>query len=459
MRRARLAEIDLPDFGLPTTEPTLGRAIHDARLSRLRSRMAEARYDAVVIYGDREHMANICWLTGYDPRFEEAICVVTPNRAPVLLVGNEGMAYVQAAAAGIEPVLWQPLSLMSQPRDRYRPLAGLLRDAGLRDDMSIGVAGWKGFETEDGVFDPQWFETPNYLVEELRDFGMVENAALLFMHPEHGLRAINEIDELARFEYAATLTSSALLRAIRAARPGMSEHDIVRAMGLNGLPWSMHLIACSGLRARFGLASPSSRIVERGDAIAIAHGLVGALNCRAGFLAAGVQDLPAHISDYVEKLVAPYFEAAAAWYETLTIGITGGALYDAVMSRIGDSFFGIGLNPGHLIHYDEWLHSPVRKGSRMRLASGMALQCDIIPATGTDYFSSNIEDGVALLDAEGRSRFAARYPEAWARIEARRAFMRDALGINLHPEVLPFSSMPAWLPPFWLSPHRAMTLT
>lgn len=41
-------------------------------------------------------------------------------------------------------------------------------------------------------------------------------------------------------------------------------------------------------------------------------------------------------------------------------------------------------------------------------------------------------------------------------IERRRAFMRNALGINLKPEVLPFSNVPAYLPPFWLSPQRAM---
>jgi hypothetical protein len=34
--------------------------------------------------------------------------------------------------------------------------------------------------------------------------------------------------------------------------------------------------------------------------------------------------------------------------------------------------------------------------------------------------------------------------------------MKDALGIRLKPEVLPFSNIPAYLPPFWLSPRRAM---
>jgi hypothetical protein len=88
----------------------------------------------------------------------------------------------------------------------------------------------------------------------------------------------------------------------------------------------------------------------------------------------------------------------------------------------------------------------------------MAFQVDIIPATGTDYFTTNIEDGVALADAALRAAFAAGYPNAWARIQERRRFMKDALGIDLHPDVLPFSNMPAYLPPFLLRPDRAMTV-
>jgi hypothetical protein len=45
------------------------------------------------------------------------------------------------------------------------------------------------------------------------------------------------------------------------------------------------------------------------------------------------------------------------------------------------------------------------------------------------------------------------------RIQARRRFMADSLGIDLHPDVLPFSNMPAVLPPFLLRPDRAMTLS
>jgi hypothetical protein len=88
----------------------------------------------------------------------------------------------------------------------------------------------------------------------------------------------------------------------------------------------------------------------------------------------------------------------------------------------------------------------------------MALQVDVIPATGTPYFTTNIEDGVALADGALRGRLAEQFPDAWRRIQARRDFMARALGIELHPDVLPFSNIPAWLPPFLLGTERAMVV-
>ena len=94
--------------------------------------------------------------------------------------------------------------------------------------------------------------------------------------------------------------------------------------------------------------------------------------------------------------------------------------------------------------------------STIELRSGSALQCDIIPATGTPYFTTNVEDGLALADETLRATFAATYPDAWGRIEWRRRFMIDTLGIELHPDVLPLSNLAGHLPPFLLRPDRAM---
>jgi hypothetical protein len=147
-----------------------------------------------------------------------------------------------------------------------------------------------------------------------------------------------------------------------------------------------------------------------------------------------------------------------AWYEALHVGQHGGALHDIVARRLGDPFFGIFLNPGHQIGLDEWVNSPFSPGSTVELRSGMAFQVDVIPATGTPYFTTNIEDGIALADEALRGELARRFPAAWARIEARRSFMANALGIHLHPDVLPFSNIPALLPPFVLRSELAMIM-
>ena len=214
----------------------------------------------------------------------------------------------------------------------------------------------------------------------------------------------------------------------------------------------------SGPRASLGLLSPGDRRIERGDQFTVAFGIWGGLNCRAGFVVEDASELPGSIGDYIEKLVGPYFEAVAEWYGALRIGQTGGTLQAIIDRHLGDPFFGIFLNPGHQIHLDEWVNSPIAPGSNIELRSGMALQVDIIPATGTEYFTTNIEDGIALADGALRKSFAARYPAAWHRIEERRRFMSDELGIELHPDVLPFSNIPAYLAPFLLSPGQAMTM-
>ena len=458
MRQPHYTEVSLPEFGFSGPEPMLSPALYLQRHAELLRRMADHKLDAMVIYGDREHVANVSWATGYDPRFEEALYIVLPNRTPTLLAGNEGYPYAELAQGHFERVLWQQLSLMGQPRDKDKGLADLLKQAGLKSGMKIGLAGWKGFETEQGAFDSHWFETPHYLVEALQTFGEVTNAAQIFMHPVSGLRVINESAQLMRFEYASCLSSTAIKNFILGAKLGISEYQACRNLNLNGFPQSIHINMCSGPRAKYGLPSPSERIIERGDPIVVGHGLMGSLNCRAGFMVESASELPVHISDYVEKLVAPYFSSAVAWYETIGIGVEGGAVYDAVMAHVGEPFFGIGLNPGHLIHLDEWVNSPIKRNSNMKFVSGMALQCDIIPATGTDYFMSNIEDGIALADADLRVELQHNYPDAWARIEARRHFMTSVLGIRLKPEVLPLSNMASWLPPFWLAPHKAMVM-
>lgn len=375
---------------------------------------------------------------------------------PVLLAGNECLGLAGVAPLPVEAVLFQELSLPGQPRDRSKPLKSILADAGVRPGSKVGVVGWKA------PHDRAWLEVPSFLVDTLRALvgpsGLVENATDLLVDAADGLRVINEPAQIAAFEHASCETSTGIRNLLFGLRPGLREREAVALLGWSGAPLSCHLMLTAGPRARYGLLSPGDRAIEHGDPLTSAFGIWGALTCRAGFVTENADGLPPAIGDYVERLVAPYFEAVAEWYGALRVGQTGGTLQAIIDRRLGDPFFGIFLNPGHQLHLDEWVNSPVGPDSRTELRSGMVLQVDIIPATGGPYFTSNIEDGVALADADLRARLARDYPALWERAERRRAFMRDQLGIDLHPDVLPLSNIPAHLPPFLLSPDRVMTL-
>lgn len=454
--RARLAEITLPDFGMPATEPLMAPPIFADRLDRLRSLMDTRGYERVIVWADREHSANIAYLTGFDPRFEESILIVAATGDPALLLGNECFDLGSAAALPVRPVRFQDLSLPGQARDDSRPLAEMLRDEGIGLGSRVGVIGWKTYANRSTM------EAPAFLVDELRSAvgtsGLVENATDLLINATDGLRVINEVDQLAAFEWAACQTSHSVRNVLVGLQPGMTEREAARLLRWNGSPLSCHLMLSAGPRAQYGLLSPGDRPIERGDPFTIAFGIWGALNCRAGFVVEEAAELPAGVPDYVERLVGPYFEAVADWYGALQVGQVGGALQAAVDRHLSDPFFGVSLNPGHQLHLDEWVNSPVYPGSTIELRSGMAIQCDIIPATGTPYFTTNIEDGVALADESLRAEFASAYPDAWERIRARRRFMTEMLGIDLHPDVLPFSNLAAHLTPCLLRPDRAMTL-
>lgn len=453
---ARLRQVELPSFGPPAVMPELPASLYAARLERLRRAAAAAGHDRLVVYADREHSAGISWLTGFDPRFEEAIVVVGADDDPAILVGNECYGMAGAAPLPMRQHLHQDLSLPSQPRDRSRSIDDVLADEGIGPGSRVGVVGWKTYA------EPGWIDAPAWLADRLRALvgpsGSVVNATGLLIDPASGLRTINEPEQVAAFEYASSHTSQGMHQLLTGLRPGMTEQEAVALLGWNGMPLSCHLMLTAGPRATLGLLSPSDRVIEHGDRFTAAYGVWGALTCRAGFVVEDASQLPPAIGDYVERLVGPYVEAVAEWYATLGLGVPGGALQEVIDRRLGDPFFGISLNPGHLLALDEWVSSPVWRGSKVPLRSGMVMQVDIIPATGTEHFTTNIEDGIALADEALRDELAGRFPDAWQRITARRAFMGSELGVRLAPEVLPLSDMPAYLAPFLLRPDHVMTL-
>ena len=460
-KEIKLASIALPDFGLPQTQPEISGVEYEDRIELARARATQAGLDFLLVYGDREHFANLAYLTDHDPRFEEALLVIsTKGGRPILLLGNEGQGYAELSPVDMDRRLYQGFSLLGQKRNASPRLEPMLQECGLRQGSRVGLTGWKYVTTEESDDPEHWLDTPAFIVDALRtltgDANLVTNATAIFVSPVDGLRTSNSVDQLAAFEFAAAHCSQAVRSAIKGLQPGLTELEAVQNMGLNGLPLSAHLMFSTGPRARLGLPSPSSRVIQRGNPFMIALGLRGGLTARAGFVVTSASELPTEIRDYLERLVKPYFAAAVAWYERVGIGVSGGELQAVVDNALAGRDIELALNPGHLIHLDEWLHSPMYPGSELRLQSGMLIQCDIIPVVEAKYHTTNVEDTIALADQSLRDQLASAYPELWQRTQTRRAFMQDVLGIHLKPEVLPFSNTAAILQPFALDPNLVM---
>lgn len=169
--------------------------------------------------------------------------------------------------------------------------------------------------------------------------------------------------------------------------------------------------------------------------------------------------MPSQSADYVERIAAPYFTCSVEWHETIGIGVSGGLLDAQVRRRLDNSLFKLVLNPGHLIGIEEWLNTPIYPGSQECLRSGQLIQSDIIAAVEKPYVTTIMEDGIALLDAAGRQELAERYPDASRRIDERRRFMSDVVGMKLKPEVMPLSNLCGVFAPYLLNPKRILVAT
>src|SRR5205823_1796663 len=94
-----------------------------------------------------------------------------------------------------------------QDRSSTAALSDILARYGIDRGARVGIAGWKYFGPLETSTPETWLETPSFVIDTLRTItgphGHVVNASRLLMDASEGLRAINEVDQLAQFEFAA----------------------------------------------------------------------------------------------------------------------------------------------------------------------------------------------------------------------------------------------------------------
>ena len=90
-----LKEISWPNFGISIKPPEIELDELLIRLDKVRIFMDKIGLTHLIVYGDREHFANLMYLTWFDPRFEESILVIKKDGKPLILVGNECKDYLR----------------------------------------------------------------------------------------------------------------------------------------------------------------------------------------------------------------------------------------------------------------------------------------------------------------------------------------------------------------------------
>ena len=418
--------------------------------------MKKRKYDALIIYADLEHGSNFEYLTGFLPRFEEGLLILYADGNAELILGNENLNKAAKSRIQAKAIHMPCFSLPNQPEYGMKSVEEVLSNSRIAAAHHIGVAGWKLFGKK-MEHRKHLFDIPFYLIKALMDVccnAEIENATDIFIG-ENGVRTVNSAEELAHYEYGAALAGKCMLDAMNYLQEGVSEMEVADKLSRNGQPHNVVTIMAAGERFIKANMYPGKKKIELGDRISITTGYKGGLQSRAGYAVASEKELPQQEQEYLCQVAYPYYNAVKNWLEQIKIGMKGGELYRIIEDCLPPEKYGWKLNPGHLCADEEWLCSPIYKESDERLQSGMILQIDIIP-TVKGYGGISCESGIILADTSLRSELRNSFPEMWERIQRRREYVKNVLGINISEEVLPNSSLTAYCRPFFLDKEKAL---
>lgn len=455
LEKVRPPEKDCAGKPVPLTEETIL-----ARREKVINQMRRRNLKQLILYADVEHGGNFEYLVGYFPRFEEALLIVNIDGDMTLLLGNENLNKASKARIAAKAVHVSLFSLPNQPNRTDRSFRELLLEAGVAPGNRVGLVGWKLF-TSSRENMARLYDMPYYIVETVReivgDDALLSNETGLFIG-EGGARTTNNANEIAHYEYGASLASDCILDGMDRLEAGVSELELGDRLTRDGQHTSIVTIAAAGPRYVGGNMFPTDNRVKPGDPVALTVGYRGGSSSRAGYAVRSEEELPVEVRDYLDKLAIPYFSAYACWLEDIRIGMTGGELFDRIETVLPRSIYGWSLCPGHLTAEEEWLSSPVYEGSGERLVSGMLFQIDIIPSI-PGYGGISAESTVVLADDRLKRELEEQYPDLWMRMQRRRAYITDVLGIRLSEDVLPMCGTVAYLRPFLLRKEAALKIS
>lgn len=438
------------NIGVPVT---LSDETIEERHKKVLTQMKENGYSSLVVYADKEHGSNFEYLVGFIPRFEEGLLLLNVDGTSTLVLGNENynkVNYSRIKATGIKCSLF---SLPNQPMESVDELSDIFSELKINTTENVGLVGWKLIPKMTNQYD-----MPEYIVNAIKERVNEEkvfNATSLFIGPENGVRTTNNANEIAHYEYGASLASDAVLEAMDHLEIGKTELEIGEKLTKQGQYNNVVTIAAFGDRFVGGNIYPIDNELEKGDKIALTTSYRGGLSSRTGYAVNNIEELEQVDEGYYEKVVKPYFKAYHYWLTNIKIGINGGEFYKKFEEFYPKKKHGWELNPGHLTANEEWMSTPFYKGSKSTVKSGMIFQVDFIPIQ-PPHQGISAESTIVLADRKLREEIKIEYPGLWKRINERKNYMLEELNIKLPEDVLPMTSTVGYYRPFMLNKEYSL---
>ncbi len=454
----QLNEVPMLAVETTSTLPIIPNGIIIQRFERFKQKYINKGYEAAVVYADREHFSNFQYLTGIEPRFEEAVLVITKWKN-YLMLGNECANLATLSPIEATVIHCPEFSLPNQPMEGYIPLNEVFESMGLKN-VKTGVVGWKLFTKKHGADYGNMYSLPQFIMQPLTQVVGAQNLGNIteiLINPVDGLRLFNTVHDIAYFEYGATVVSEGVTNLMNNIHDSMSELEAGSFLITKSMPISTHPMVTFNENCFSGLISPTNEQLHDGSPFNVNIGLRGGLTSRSGYAVDGKENMPEAVKDFEENLVKPYFAAAATWYENIGIGVNAGELYDCIEEILPKKKYGWTLNAGHFLGTEEWLSSSSFTGSTATYQSGQMVQADLIPSM-EGYISPNMEDGIAIADEELQNQLKGLYPTTYTRIMTRKKYMEDVLGIKMKPEVLPMSNLCGIYTPYFKNWKKVFTI-
>lgn len=450
LKKVAMPELEKNIYPVEISDETINK-----RKENVLAKMKKDNIDALIIYADLEHGGNFEYLCGFLPRFEEALLVLHQDGRAQMVLGNENLNKASKARIKVKSIHMPHFSLPNQPMNTTKTVSETLKECGLEKYETVGIVGWKNFTSKLDE-NSKLFDIPGYIVDAFKEvYSNINfiNGTYIFIG-EDGVRTTNNANEFAHYEFGATLAGNSILDVLNEIAVGKTEMELADKLERYGQRNSVVTIMATGERFVKANMYPTHKKISLGDPLSITIGYKGGLQSRGGFAINSENELPEGQKDYIEKVAAPYFNAVKEWLESIHIGMEGKELYNKIEEVLPKEIYGWELNPGHLCADEEWLSTPIYPGSKEIIKSGMLFQIDIIPSV-KGYCGISCESGIMLADKDLISKIKEEYPYIWDRIEKRRKYIKNILGINISEEIIPTSAATALCKPFLLNKELA----